>query len=201
MTTYTGIGSRETPGPALNLMFQIGVRLAHLGWTLRSGGADGADTAFERGASHGGGDMEIFLPWRGFNGRTRGKLGSPEKQAEAEIIAARFHPAWHRCSQGARRLHTRNVFQVLGSDLNSPSACVICWTVGGEGGGGTGQALRIARHYEVPILDLGGLNTCAVPVRWVTDHLRHRFGIEGAHQPTDDDCTHGNTFTCPHCDC
>ena len=181
MTTYAGIGSRKTPRPALDLMFQIGVRLAHLGWTLRSGGADGADTAFERGAAHGGGDMEIFLPWRGFNGRTRGKLGSLEKQAEAEVIAARFHPAWHRCSQGARKLHSRNVFQVLGSDLSSPCACVICWTERGEGGGGTGQALRIAKHHGVPILDLGSLGLYDLPVSWVTDHLRLRFGIEAAH--------------------
>ena len=31
---------------------------------------------------------------------------------------------------------------------------VICWTAGGQRGGGTGQALRIAEHLEVTIFDL-----------------------------------------------
>jgi hypothetical protein len=51
----------------------------------------------------------------------------------------------------------RNSFQVLGEDLETPATCVICWTPGGKGDGGTGQALRIARHYDVPIIDIGGM--------------------------------------------
>ena len=33
---------------------------------------------------------------------------------QAEEIASRIHPAWHKCGKGARKMHTRNVFQVLG---------------------------------------------------------------------------------------
>jgi hypothetical protein len=36
---------------------------------------------------------------------------------QAMIIAARTHPAWHRCSQYAKKLHARNGFQILGADL------------------------------------------------------------------------------------
>ena len=46
---YTGIGSRETPTAILDLMIAIGGVLAQRGFTLRSGGADGADDAFEQG--------------------------------------------------------------------------------------------------------------------------------------------------------
>ena len=45
--TYAGIGSRRTPGPALNAMRATAERLATLGYTMRSGHAPGADTAFE----------------------------------------------------------------------------------------------------------------------------------------------------------
>ena len=46
---YAGIGSRETPGLMLGAFARIGEFLAKKGYTLRSGGADGADTAFEVG--------------------------------------------------------------------------------------------------------------------------------------------------------
>lgn len=47
---YAGIGSRQTPDDILELMHRIGSTLAINGFTLRSGGAVGADTAFEQGA-------------------------------------------------------------------------------------------------------------------------------------------------------
>jgi hypothetical protein len=51
---YAGIGSRETPQATLDLMNLIGFTLAQKGHSLRSGGAKGADSAFEAGASNGG---------------------------------------------------------------------------------------------------------------------------------------------------
>ena len=51
MKVYTGIGSRETPGLILALMGRISARMDRLGFTLRSGGADGADAAFEANSS------------------------------------------------------------------------------------------------------------------------------------------------------
>ena len=47
---YTGIGSRETPQQTLATMVVIGKYLAEKGWVLRSGGAEGAVSAFEEGA-------------------------------------------------------------------------------------------------------------------------------------------------------
>ena len=47
---YTGIGSRETPHHILTLMTEIANILDNIGYTLRSGGADGADTAFALGS-------------------------------------------------------------------------------------------------------------------------------------------------------
>ena len=47
---YAGVGGRETPAHVLNLMTRIAQGLAKVGGILRSGGARGADTAFEAGA-------------------------------------------------------------------------------------------------------------------------------------------------------
>jgi hypothetical protein len=145
---YSGIGSRVTPEPVLEEMRAIASHLVGRNFILRSGGADGADTAFEQGSA---GYAEIFLPWSGFNRRTQGYVVD---NPEAEVIASKHHPNWGACSIGARKLHTRNVLQVLGMDLQTPSEFVICWTPDGRRGGGTGQALRIAESYNIPIFDL-----------------------------------------------
>jgi hypothetical protein len=160
MKAYAGIGSRETP-PAIRVaMTDIARELAEGGWTLRSGGADGADTAFAHGSRLVGPtelpQPEIYLPWRGFNDVIEIYNGLHVPQPESFEIARRFHPAWDRCSFAAQKLHARNVHQILGPDVTAPllSRFVICWTKDGAGGGGTGQALRIAKHYEVPCFDL-----------------------------------------------
>lgn len=149
MKVYTGIGSRETPQEILPLFTEIASFLCHFGWTLRSGGADGADRAFELGAPK---QVEIYLPWKNFNGSHSPLWGvSPE----ALNIASQFHPAWDRCSTAGKKLHGRNVYQVLGQDLKTPSQFIICWTKNGAGAGGTGQALRIAKAHSIPIFDFG----------------------------------------------
>lgn len=154
MKFYAGVGSRETPAEVLKEMTCIAGRLRERGYILRSGGADGADTAFEQGA---GDAKRIYLPWNGFNRRYRAEnvldIGHDKGLA---AIAARHHPAWWRLSDAARKLHTRNVAQVLGytPEDHTDSAFVVCWTPGGGGGGGTGQAIRIAEFYRVPVYDL-----------------------------------------------
>jgi hypothetical protein len=168
MGAYAGIGSRETPADILSDMTAIATQLASQGWTLRSGAADGADHAFEQGAWDAAmkpfgrplDRPEIYLPWASFNDGKRVMIGTRyyilEPQPEAYAIAAQHHPAWDRLTRGPRALHARNVHQILGPDVTAPilSSFVICWTKGGQGGGGTGQALRIAKHYDVPCFDL-----------------------------------------------
>jgi hypothetical protein len=45
---YTGIGSRQTPEPILSCIRDLARKLAQDNWTLRSGGASGADAARNR---------------------------------------------------------------------------------------------------------------------------------------------------------
>jgi len=86
---YTGIGSRQTPPNVIATMEKIARRLADRGFTLRSGGADGADTAFERGA--GSGSTEIYLPWKGFNSSSS-PLYDLSSMPAAMDLARTIHP-------------------------------------------------------------------------------------------------------------
>jgi hypothetical protein len=145
---YTGIGSRKVPGSVFDKFVSIGSELGNLGFTLRSGGADGCDTAFESGCDLVGGRKEIYLPWSGFNGN-----GSRLYNicSEAFDVASKYHPSWYYLRDSVKRLHARNVYQVLGLDLDTPSRFIICYTHWGKGG--TLQALRIGKAYGVPIFN------------------------------------------------
>jgi hypothetical protein len=161
---YAGIGSRRTPPDVLALMEALAEQLAGQGWTLRTGLSPGADQAFYRGAHRGGGEVELYLPWAGFEAGARLEVGDervlPEPSEAACELGARFHPRWDALTQDARRLLARDAHEVLGADLLSPAQLVACWTAdaGLDGSGlyaeGTGQALRIAHHHGVPVFNL-----------------------------------------------
>ena len=124
-------------------MTDIADHLSKCGWTLRSGGAKGADTAFENGASK----KQIFLP-------------TGEIPDEAYEIAAKHHPTWGGLPPFVRKLHARNVQQILGENLDCETKFVVCWTSDGsertttKETGGTGQAIRIANAYNIPVFNL-----------------------------------------------
>lgn len=153
MNCYAGIGSRETPQDVLDIFKSVATYLANNDFTLRSGGAKGADSAFEYGCDKVNGVKEIYLPWKGFEGSNSSLI--VEEGGKAYEVAEKFHPYWHNLSQGARKLQARNSHQVLGNDLNTLSSFIICWTKNGSGSGGTGQAIRISKHYNIPVFDAG----------------------------------------------
>lgn len=157
---YAGIGSRRTPSDILDLMERLATRLASAGWRLRSGHAEGADQAFERGAA---GHADLFLPWPGFNHRPK-PVGRVHSTPTASVydIARDHHPAWGRLRDPVRAMMARNVHQVLGWPGEPPSVFVVCWTPDGattaqeatQRTGGTGQAIRLADHHGIPVLNL-----------------------------------------------
>lgn len=184
---YTGIGSRSTPPDVCELMTYIARSFAGAGLTLRSGHAEGADQAFERGA---GDRAEIYLPWDGFNGLWEDNvlfnkelfISAMRPTNSAYIVAAAFHPAWESCSRGARSMHARNVCQIIGPDVDDPvlSSGVVCWTpdgsLDGQGPkcGGTGQALRVAAAYGVHVTNLARPEHREMAERWLTNHSIER---------------------------
>lgn len=146
---YAGFGSRNTPPDVLDLMTQIAIHAHHLGWWLRSGGARGADTAFEQGA---GINKRIYRP--------------TDVTSEMLKLAESFHPAWGRCSDHAKNLHARNCPIVLGDNLAHPVKWGCCWTPGARITGGSGQALRIAKVWDIPIYNLANPEHRAIMEQW-----------------------------------
>ena len=154
----TGIGSRETPQEFLELFEELGEEARLHEWWIRSGHADGADYAFEKGARA---RCIVYLPWEGFN-RQRPMLGIPRTQPlRDEVLKIVYqHEAYAKKLKDAIKLiKSRNVYQVLGEDLNSPADVVVCWTEEGMPVGGTGLAIKIAMDYKIPIVNVGDYDT------------------------------------------
>lgn len=158
---YTGIGSRSTPPNVLGVMILSGIHLASEGYTLRSGGAVGADTCFEAGAYTGSGSFEIYYPNR--YETPSGKPRSPIKYnhyddvviyQKAVKIAKEHHPRWQFLNEPTKKLMIRNVFAVLGQDMETPSKFIICWTPDGKASGGTGHTIRVANSFNIPTRNL-----------------------------------------------
>lgn len=151
---YAGIGSRETPEHIRSLMTKIATYLCMQGYTLRSGGAFGADHAFSIGCNK----KQLFVPWNDYNNLP---LEYPIPQGAYEM-ASQLHPNWLRLSNGAKALMARNCMQICGPMLNSNSSFVICWTKDGcineatrsNKTGGTGQAIALASRLNIPVFNL-----------------------------------------------
>lgn len=156
---YAGVGSREAPDDILVVMENFARFAALRGDTLSTGAAYGADEAFMSGArSVHGSKATIYAPWDGYLTTARVLpywYVSTSVCARSLLLASQVHPAWDRCSDKAKRLHARNGYVVLSLSLRTPVDFIVAWTQDGRLVGGTGQALRIAKTHDVPILNLG----------------------------------------------
>lgn len=162
MKYYAGIGSRETPEKILRLMTTLGRILCEAGYILRSGGAPGADEAFEKLVPQE--KKEIFLPWKGFNNNPSSLYTIYQKEIQ---IAKDVLPYYSHMKPAAQKLMSRNVKQVLGELTSDKSEFVLCYTKDGaqereevtNKTGGTGMAIKVAGLYAVPVYNLGKPST------------------------------------------
>ena len=154
---YAGIGARATPSHIQPLISKVARRLALRGFTLRSGGAAGADQAFEHGCV--GFPAEIFLPWKGYQNNASERWNIPPGAMQ---IASCIHPAWQGLSHSEQKFIAGAGLQILGQKLNKPVDFVVCWTPDGAQSesecsrktGGTGQAIALADRWQIPIFNL-----------------------------------------------
>jgi len=171
---YTGIGARKTPDDILYLIGNIASNMGESGFTLRSGGANGADSAFEKGCCVVNGKKEIYLPWKGFNGNKSDLYEIPDAafiQAEIFYMPSR----WKHCKQSVKKLMARNMQQVRGKNLDVKTDFVICWTPDGcetltdrkRTTGGTGQAIAYADALNIPVFNLANEGT----IKRITKHI------------------------------
>lgn len=153
--TYAGIGHRDLSGfrepntnqPVERVMAWLSGRLESLGYTLNSGGAKGADSAFEYGVKS----------------LAKKRIFHPENATdETRAIARELHPSPDHLYPHALDLFARNTFQVFGGDLNTPVDFVVCYTKDGcekakdrsQASGGTGQAIAMADLKGIPVFNM-----------------------------------------------
>ena len=168
MKILTGVGSRETPREILEVMRRVCKKMVLQGYTLRSGGEDGADAY----CAYGWGDAwsedpevhdaEIYIPWNGFNSLKAGGENVVLVQdtgiiQSAHKILKEVHPAFDKLTRGPLALHTRNCFQVLGADLNTKSSIVLAYAKTDSKGnpmGGTATAINLAKREGIAVRNL-----------------------------------------------
>ena len=142
--TYAGIGSRHTPPEILRLMERMALILSGAGYTLNSGGAKGADSAFENGALR----KQIFYPF--------------DADDETRNIASELHKNYNNLSDYDKNLIARNTYQIFGIDLDKPVDFVLCYTPDGcesyqtrtKDTGGTGQTIEMASRKNIPVINM-----------------------------------------------
>ena len=164
MHYFTLVGSRTTPADQATLLRVYSERLLRHGWTGRSGLSGDADMALNRALNHYPGLAELYIPWPSFNGFNHGDLEGrviyPTRLGnapEALAMVSELHPAWGILSRGAKSLHVRNAYQVLGQNLTTPSDVLICWAnVNRKGSvqGGTATAYNLAVKHNIPAFNL-----------------------------------------------
>ncbi len=171
---YAGVGSRATPPEVLAGMSDAAQALGDAGFALSTGGADGADKAFEAGALRTDAPVTVHTPWPGYNGYRPGRdpesdidvvhprAGDAVRGLSFLHLARKHHPTWDRCRRGARALFLRNV-SILAGALDDdgtvlPVRAVIAWNPNGSAhgreAGGTGHTLRVAAELGIPVVNL-----------------------------------------------
>lgn len=169
---YAGIGSREISLGVKSDIRMLARNLAQKGWHLRSGGAVGSDKSFADETPPG--QRTLYLPWPEYNDLSGPdcRVLTPQERRDCVQVAQQLHPAWQRCSPGARSLHARNVAIILGPSLGDPVNFVVCYTDEGKLVGGTAMGIRIARKFGIPVLNLGSLKRSEIEQEMFADERK-----------------------------
>lgn len=170
MDYITVIGHRDAPRAVCQTLYEYCIRFLSLGLAGRSGGADGADSAltqavFDYFYDDKPNGCEIYLPRSFFNGLSTNTPGwggalldatSLDNYKDALKIASEVHPNWKACKPYVRSLHARNVYEVLGKDLATPSKGVLLYAKPTQSGvkGGTNTAFQLAKRHNIPTFNL-----------------------------------------------
>lgn len=203
MDAYTGVGSRKMVGELSYKARDVARALSDTCYTLITGDCpEGGDAVFwEYGDSH---SRARFGPVGRYSYQDDVKVIVKETPAYslAYRIAEYTHPAWRWLPEWMRELHTRNVFQVLGSRAAEPTEFMVCWTPDGaerssetsKKTGGTGTAIRIADAFGVPVFNLQREDTIQRLEEYLNIKIGRIFSDPGVTNNGDDATEHLKDF-------
>lgn len=164
-TRVACIGSRDLNPYQTAMCEKLGAWIVQCGHILDSGNAPGADQAYARGANQFRPDLvHLHLPWYNFERQAIHDdnvvhILDDLDQLHLDFynkIAQKNHPAFHRLSQGAKKLMIRNSSIVFPPPMYFPVDMCLAIPSAKRGGGGTGQGMRIAQHESIKLVDLRG---------------------------------------------
>ncbi len=150
------ITGNESPPPAvLQALQRLVPEMEKRGYVIRSGGMKGMENAVEELARN----LEIHLPWKGFDGKESKFTYTSD---EAKEFAKRYHPAWDQAKPVVQTFCAKNVRLMLGKDLKSPTQILIIWSEDGAEHvrertaktGLTGIAVALASELRIPTFNL-----------------------------------------------
>ena len=168
---YVGTGNKEAPSEILVQMKRLTKELECFGFTLRTGGMEGPDEAFESVATN----IELHLPWKDFNNKaSKFTFNTPE----ANGVAKMHHPAYDGLKPFIQAFLAKNARLVMGKDMKSRAMFVICWSEDGaettsektSRTGNVGHIIAIACSSKIPVFNLGK--------RDAEERLKKYLGIE-----------------------
>ncbi len=180
------VGSRNITCTDEHRISVVGMKLADLGFTGRSGNALGTDREWDQHMF-----VQHILPWNGYNDNYHGEndfqylaLEECPHQlfAEAVAIMEDHHPYGATLKKGAHRMHTRNVFQPLGTALHPDTYAdltiyVADETPAGKVSGGTSSAVEISRSYKIPTFNLRKDEDFNALCRILDEALEHQVDV------------------------
>ena len=153
MRYYAGVGSRETPLREQARMEKISKLLGELGYYLRSGGAEGAGQAFERGAEIAGYPVEEWSPNISYF--------PLHEWATEKASSTCWELPLERMSAYKISSITRNMYVLFGDDseILKPVDFVVYWSASDpmEKGGGceeTRSVVRASHEAGIPTYNL-----------------------------------------------
>ena len=166
------IGTRSLSAGWKQLIVEFSRGMAEAEWMIRSGAAEGCDQAWTEGFTHRASSVSLYLPWPTFNKSYwfgSGYRIQHNPTEEGARIARDSISYWDSLKQGAKKLYARNSHIILGPDCRKPSDLVVAYTTTGDDRGGTGQAIRIARAKQIPVLN----------IHWPSDQRKLQALLEG----------------------
>ena len=185
---FTGIGSRKI-GKSFDSIYlaKLASYFAKEGFIVRHGDAVGSDRIF-RDEFRNRGKQEIYIPWKSFiddydysadmGDCVLGEINvycisDYDKKSIKEINHILKECGLYFKKESTTKLVQRNVLQVLGKDLQTPSEFVICWTPDGaeslkdisKDTGGSRVAIGVADLFDIPVYNIKNNDT----LEYITD--------------------------------